>query len=427
MAGLYAVLHWVLIAAYLAAPVILLASALVRARIAQRRGEKARAPLASAAATLLAGAGIGAALALIYAQFIARSLGAISIGQLLISAYAGMGLLSILKSLDWLLQLGLARLREKRGWNGPSSASAALFVRVVLLVLVLLPFSMAATMTFRPKVVPRFTPETEIGAPYERVSFTAGDGTRLVGWWIPASLRLDARRPGRSGETVVLAHGLGSGKADMLHIAGAMRGAGYNVLVFDLRAHGESGGQLCSFGVAEARDVEAAAQWVRQAHPGESQRLLGFGASMGAAAMLAARDPATGETPFDAVAVMGTYDDLGLMASTIIRRQFWGPLARVAEWTAVPAASAHAGYDLASFRPADFIQDNWPAPMFVAHGERDEIIPFRSGVRLYNAAFEPKRNWWVDLNHNQILGDPSTLQAVLKFFEDAQLVQRGIV
>jgi alpha-beta hydrolase superfamily lysophospholipase len=228
-------------------------------------------------------------------------------------------------------------------------------------------------------------------------------------------------------ETVVLAHGLGSGKADMLHIAGAMRGAGYNVLVFDLRAHGESGGQLCSFGVAEARDVEAAASWVREAHPEESRRLLGLGASMGAAAMLAARDAETGETPFDAIAVMGTYDDLGSMASTIIRRQFWGPLARVAEWTAIPAASAHAGYDLAAFRPADHIQENWPSPMFVAHGERDEIIPFRSGVRLYNAAFEPKRNWWVDLSHNQILGDPSTMRAVLKFFEDAELVQRGIV
>ncbi len=213
----------------------------------------------------------------------------------------------------------------------------------------------------------------------------------------------------------------------MLHIAGAMCAGGYNVMVFDLRAHGESGGQLCSFGIAEARDVEAAARWVREAHPEESQRLLGLGASMGAAAMLAARDEQTGATPFDAIAVLGTYDDLGAMASTIIRRQFWGPVATVAEWTAVPAASAHAGHDLSSFRPADHIRDNWPAPMFVGHGERDEIIPFRNGVRLYDAALEPKRNWWVDLTHNQILGDPGTMQAVLRFFEDAGRVQRGIV
>lgn len=437
MNTLYAILHWLLIPAYIAAPLALLL--LTASRLAGARRRRAAAPddagdtpqapehsafaiIFPAIATIFAGASIGLALALVYAQYIAGSMRAISAGQLLLSAYAGIGLIAILKGFDWLLQYGLKRLRDRFAHDGPSGAALMLFARLIVLVLVLLPFSMAATMTFRPKVVPEIDPMTEIGARFERVEFVAADGTRLVGWWIPA-----LKGSPRADETMIVVHGLGSGKADALPMASAMRVGGYNVLAFDLRAHGESGGQFTSFGVNERRDVEAAAAWVKANHPEASRRLLGLGASMGAAAMLAARDE-TGHSPFEAMAVLGTYDDLDAMARTVIRRQFWGPMATIARWTAIPAASAHAGCDLAGFRPADFARDDWPSPVLVGHGQRDEIIPFNSGVRLYNATLEPKRSLWVpELGHNQVLTDVATMQAVLKFFEDSNHVPRGVV
>lgn len=439
MNGLYAILHWLLIGAYLAAPLALLLLTAWRLAGARRRrrgcaldnaGDASPQPpehstfaiVFPAIATIFAGAAIGLALALVYAQYIAGSMRAISAGQLLLCAYAGIGLIALLKGFDWLLQYGLKRLRDRAGRDGRSAAALVLFARLVVLVLVLLPFSMAATMTFRPKVVPEIDPLTEIGARFERVNFRAADGTRLAGWWIPA-----VKGSPRADETMIVVHGLGSGKADAMPMASAMRVGGYNVLVFDLRGHGESGGQFTSFGVNERRDVEAAAAWVRANQPEASRRLLGFGASMGAAAMLAARD-GTGHSPFDAMAVLGTYDDLEAMARTVIGRQFWGPLATIARWTAIPAASAHAGCDLAGFRPADFAREDWPSPLLVGHGRRDEIIPFNSGVRLYNATLEPKRSLWVpQLGHNQVLSDVATMQAVLKFFEDSNHVPRGVV
>ncbi len=422
MQSVYAMLHVVLVVAYLAAPPLLVVLGVVLVVRARRAGRSTAAAIVPVVSTLIAGAAIGMSLAMIYAWVIGRSVTAISIGQVLLAAYAGMGLLSILKGLDWLLQQAIGAVRRRRGWEGPSAASLALFVRFVFLVLVLLPFSMAATMTYRPKVVPSHTPATEIGVGYQDVRFEAADGTRLAAWWIPAP----ALRQGSPDETAVVVHGLGSGKADMLHMAGALHAAGYNVLVLDLRAHGQSGGQLSSFGVSERLDVEAAARWVREMRPSSSRRLVALGASMGAAATLAARD-ATGQSPFDAIAVLGTYDDLGRMAATVIRRQFWGPLATVARWTAVPAASAHAGEDLASFRPAEAARGVWPRPLLVVHGEADEIIPFRSGVRLYESALEPKRSWWLpDLDHNGVLGAPGTMEVVLQFYEDARRVPRGI-
>ena len=43
-------------------------------------------------------------------------------------------------------------------------------------------------------------------------------------------------------------------------------------------------------------------------------------------------------------------------------------------------------------------------PVLVIHGKQDEIIPFRHGLQLYEAARQPKINFWVDrAGHNDLL------------------------
>ena len=214
----------------------------------------------------------------------------------------------------------------------------------------------------------------------------------------------------------------------MLPTAAPLLAAGYNVLLIDLRAHGRSGGQFTSFGVKERLDVAAAAAWARANRPAGTRRLLGLGASMGAAALLAARD-AGGSSPFDAAAVLGTYDDLGTLARGLVGRQFVGPVGTVAAWTALPVASLHAGADLTAFRPADFAADLWPTPLLVVHGTRDEIIPFEAGRRLYRAASAPKQSWWAEgLGHNAVLNDEAVMNVVLDFFQQARAFPKaGII
>src|SRR5437868_1998638 len=66
--------------------------------------------------------------------------------------------------------------------------------------------------------------------PAQGARFTTRDGLRLAGWFVPP----------RNGATVVLVHGLGQGRQGLLPEAGVLLEAGYGVLLFDLRAHGES-------------------------------------------------------------------------------------------------------------------------------------------------------------------------------------------
>lgn len=125
-----------------------------------------------------------------------------------------------------------------------------------------------------PRVASDATP-AERGLAYERVLFTARDGVRLVGWWMPA----EAEARG----TVVFLHGYGASKQQSLSVAGFLHRAGYHVLAFDFRAHGESGGDHTTVGVDEVRDVLGALDWLGVQPGVDPDRVALFGWSMGAA------------------------------------------------------------------------------------------------------------------------------------------------
>jgi pimeloyl-ACP methyl ester carboxylesterase len=129
----------------------------------------------------------------------------------------------------------------------------------------------------------------EVGLAFEDVAFKAGDGVDLKGWFIP------------SGESpapaVVLIHGwmwnrLGNvaGKVpiddrdvDFLPVTKSLHDAGFHVLLFDLRGHGESGRSrhLLTFGPIEARDFVGAVNYLRSRADVDGQRIGALGISMG--------------------------------------------------------------------------------------------------------------------------------------------------
>lgn len=79
--------------------------------------------------------------------------------------------------------------------------------------------------------------------------------------------------------TVVLFHGITSNKGMILTEASAFRYLGYNVLLIDFRAHGNSGGNTTTIGARESEEVKLAYNHVAAA--GEKNIYL-WGSSMGA-------------------------------------------------------------------------------------------------------------------------------------------------
>jgi alpha-beta hydrolase superfamily lysophospholipase len=116
---------------------------------------------------------------------------------------------------------------------------------------------------------------------YEDVAFRSADGTELKGWWVPVD---EARG------SVVMVHGLNRTRVEMVRKVPFVHERGWNALLFDLRHHGESGGEATTFGVREKDDVLASAAVARERSPGP---VVLWGISLGGASvvMAAADDP----------------------------------------------------------------------------------------------------------------------------------------
>ncbi|SCC58773.1 hypothetical protein GA0116948_11694 [Chitinophaga costaii] len=114
---------------------------------------------------------------------------------------------------------------------------------------------------------------------HENIILHTRDGVRLEGWYIPADTIAKAHG------TIIVLHGYGSSKSDKLPEAYFFHQQGYNTLLIDFRAHGNSSGLTCSIGYKETEDLLSAWRFVES--KGEKHILL-WGMSMGAATILKA-------------------------------------------------------------------------------------------------------------------------------------------
>ncbi|MEZ4594137.1 MAG: alpha/beta fold hydrolase [Chloroflexota bacterium] len=96
-----------------------------------------------------------------------------------------------------------------------------------------------------------FTP-TNLGVTYEDVVLTSQDGVKLAGWYIPS----------RNKAAVILLHGHSGNRLGVIHQAEALLQAGYGLLMYDLRAHGSSGGKRFARGQSSVDDVLAAVAYL---------------------------------------------------------------------------------------------------------------------------------------------------------------------
>ena len=121
-----------------------------------------------------------------------------------------------------------------------------------------------------PRYVGEWIP-SDLGLEYEDISLTTEDGIRLEGWWVDRG----------SDRTVVLLHGYTVSRWAFYirRMMEYLSGEDYNILTFDFRAHGRSGGRFTTFGNRELLDLKAALDWLRS-EVGEGKVAL-VGYSMG--------------------------------------------------------------------------------------------------------------------------------------------------
>ncbi len=165
-------------------------------------------------------------------------------------------------------------------------------------------------------------------------------------------------------------------------------------------------------------------RWLRSVHPNACRKVAGLGVSTGAAALLAAAADASPEGQnIDAIAVYDTYDRLDNVMASLTREVIPGPLEWFVNRLGLTMAGCQVGANLPAFAPADAIKSIWPRPVLVIHGVDDEYIPFEQGQSLYDAALQPKMNFWINgCRHAGALKNDAAARLVRRCFDAAQRV-----
>jgi hypothetical protein len=203
-------------------------------------------------------------------------------------------------------------------------------------------------------------PPATLGLVPERVSFASADGVRLVAWLMRAA-------HDSGGRWLLICHGNGGNLSEAgrpFHYAG-LRALGLNLLAFDYRGYGESGGVPSEAGLY--RDADAAWRYLTDTLRVAPDRIVLFGHSLGSAVAveLATRVPAAG-------LILD-----GALTSVVERAQEAYPYVPV-RWI---ARSRYPSLDRIG---------RLTLPKLFLHARADQVIPFAHGRRLYDAAPPPK-------------------------------------
>lgn len=202
------------------------------------------------------------------------------------------------------------------------------------------------------------TDPSSIGQPFEEVRIETSDGKTISGWFCPA--------PKRRG-TVIYSHGNGSNIGKRIPMIESLVGLGLDVLVYDYHGYGESEGKP---GEKQTyRDARAVWEWTTQHRNIPPEEIVIWGRSLGGAVSLwLATEP---DVQPAAVVLESTYASLVDVAAHLY-----------------PKAPVRA-FLIHRYDSVDRVPD-LNAPLLYAHSPDDEIVPYEIGMRLYEAAPEPK-------------------------------------
>ena len=222
---------------------------------------------------------------------------------------------------------------------------------------------------------------SRIGAPpsfllAQTVHFPSAAGRTLMGWYAPG-------KPDCG--TIVLMHALRGNRLSMVKRAQFLTEAGYAVLLFDFQGHGESEGEVLTFGFLEQEDARAAIRFVSRHHP--KSRIGIVGVSLGGVAAVL-NGPDLGADALVLEAVYSTFTQ-----ATINRIQLRvGLMAKPLAAVLLSQLTRELDIVPEKLKPIDHMT-SLGVPVFIIGGTEDKRTRIEETRALFASARPPKKLW----------------------------------
>ncbi|MDE3058041.1 MAG: alpha/beta hydrolase [Bacteroidota bacterium] len=237
--------------------------------------------------------------------------------------------------------------------------------------------------------------------------FQSTGTAQLHAWYIPAN---ETARG-----TILYLHGVGDNKIGGLPLAKVFHRHGFNVMLYDSRAHGMSEGKYCTYGYYERHDVKKAIDVLLERHDTHSQTIGVFGTSMGAAIAVQA---AAIEARIAAVVAEGCFTNLRTITVDYQKRLIrlpWHFLRNLV----MKRSEFLADFDHHEVSPLQSVK-NIHVPILFIHGKNDTFIRYQYSEELYAAANQPKELYLIEnASHTDIhqVARQEYEERVVRFFE----------
>ncbi len=252
-------------------------------------------------------------------------------------------------------------------------------IAVIIVVLTIIWGWHASSLILTPPRYDLNAKPSELNMSYEEITFSSTDGIKTNGFFIPGD---------KAKATVIVLHGYGTNKSDILSFAEMLHHHSYHVLVFDFRGHGETKGK-CTLGFNETKDLAGAINYLETRKDVNQNKIGVLGCSMGAnvAIIGAAADPR----------IKAVVADSGFASFEKTITKFAKLFYNLPKYPFVPPAiwfaELRAGFCAKQADATKYIGQISPRPVFIIGGANDVRIPPANQEDLFKAAGEPKQLW----------------------------------
>ena len=247
----------------------------------------------------------------------------------------------------------------------------------------------------------------QYGLTYSNFDVNVGDSIILKGFLINSKTE-------KPKGTIIILHGIASCKEAMLGLAAELADTGYNCILYDSRANGESGGKYCTFGYYEKNDVskyiDAAISKYKNAAP------FGiYGHSFGAAVALQAM---ARDHRIKCGVIVSPFADLREIVHDYVKRISFIPFHFFSNMI-IDKSGEIAHFPVDSVKP-EISAKQITQPVMVIHGLNDERISPENGKRIFNNLASKEKIWYPipggGHNNLSVLGGNEFRNKVVNFY-----------